>query len=161
MPDAQDGDEVRASGTPRMACNPLSVKLLTNLDFRKPEDWTQWHRRRERYRLISGLTDQYETTQMNRLFYAMDEEAEDVFTALKLTDEQSSSHAAVAGAFEKHFLPRKNTVFEKARFNSRKQEPRGNVDAFATEPFKMAERHDYGSLKDELIRDTLTRRETQ
>ncbi|KAL1473174.1 hypothetical protein MTO96_038870 [Rhipicephalus appendiculatus] len=34
MPDAHDGDEVCASGTPSMACNTFTVELLTNLDFR-------------------------------------------------------------------------------------------------------------------------------
>ncbi|XP_037521850.1 uncharacterized protein K02A2.6-like [Rhipicephalus sanguineus] len=153
MRDGHDGE--RESGTPRMAFNPLAVELPTKLDFRKPEDWTRWHRRWERYRLISGLTGQDETTQINTLLYAMGEEAEDVLTALKLTDEQTSSYAAVVSAFEKHFLPRKNVIYERARFNSRKQEPHENVDTFATELFKMAERCDYRTLKDELIRDRL------
>ncbi|KAL1426019.1 hypothetical protein MTO96_003488 [Rhipicephalus appendiculatus] len=58
-----------------MAFNSLAVELPTKHDFRKPEDWTRWHRRWERYRLISGLTGQHETTQINTLLYAMGEEA--------------------------------------------------------------------------------------
>ncbi|KAL1421853.1 hypothetical protein MTO96_022771 [Rhipicephalus appendiculatus] len=103
MRDAHDRDEARTSGTLRMAFNPLAMELPTKLDFRKPEDWTQWHHRWEYYRLISCLSGQDDMTQINTLLYAMGEQAEDVLTALKLTEEQKSYYVAVTSAFEKHF----------------------------------------------------------
>lgn len=67
-----------------------------------------------------------------------------------------ASYAAVVSAFERHFLPRKNVICERALLNARKEQPQENVNAFATELFKMAEACDYRALKDELIRDRLS-----
>ena len=46
-------------------------------------------------------------------------------------------------------------IFERARFNLRKQEEGESVDQFITSLYTLAEHCDYGALKDELIRDRI------
>ncbi|KAM7300813.1 uncharacterized protein ISCGN_016398 [Ixodes scapularis] len=135
--------------------NPFVVELPEKLDFRRPEDWKRWFTRWERYRVISGLKKQDNETQVNTLVYAMGREAEDILASLKLTDAEKQDYGAVTEAFGKHFVPRTNVIYERAKFNSRKQEPHETVDAFVTDLYKAAETCEYGNLKEELIRDRL------
>ena len=57
--------------------------------------------------------------------------------------------------FESFFIVRRNIVFERARFNMRKQEANETVDVFVTALHAFAEHCNYGTLHDELIRDRI------
>ncbi|KAL3179152.1 hypothetical protein MRX96_038252 [Rhipicephalus microplus] len=46
-------------------------------------------------------------------------------------------------------------IYERAKFNSRKQESHESANAFVTELYRLAETCEYGDLKEELIRDRL------
>ena len=55
-------------------------------------------------------------------------------------------------------MKRRNVIYERARFNSRKQLQGETVDSFATDLFCLAEYCEYGHLHDEMIRDRTGRR---
>ena len=46
-------------------------------------------------------------------------------------------------------------IYERAKFNQRKQMTGEPVDSFITSPHKLIEHCDYGALKDEMIRDKI------
>ena len=48
-----------------------------------------------------------------------------------------------------------NVVFERAKFNLRKQEEGETVDTFITSLCQLSEHCAYGNLRDELIRDRI------
>ena len=54
-----------------------------------------------------------------------------------------------------HFIPRRNVIFERARFNPRKQEQGEPVDVFITTLYTLSEHCNYGSLREEMIRDRI------
>ncbi|CAN8003195.1 unnamed protein product [Ixodes pacificus] len=85
----------------------------------------------------------------------MGREAKDVLASLKLSDEQKLDYDCVKNGFEKHFIPRRNIIYDRATFNRRKRETHERVKSFVTNLFKLAEKCQYGALKDELIRDRL------
>ncbi|KAL3207076.1 hypothetical protein MRX96_010398 [Rhipicephalus microplus] len=85
----------------------------------------------------------------------MGREAEDVLSSLKLPDAEKVNCDAVTRAFPKHVVPRTNGIYERAKFNSRKQEVHESVDAIVTQLYRLAETCEYGDLKDELIHDRL------
>ncbi|KAL3186393.1 hypothetical protein MRX96_028108 [Rhipicephalus microplus] len=85
----------------------------------------------------------------------MGREAEDVLASLKLSDAEKLNYDAVTRAFAKHFVPQTNAIYERAKFNSRKQEAHESVDAFVTELYRLAETCEYGDLIEESIRDRL------
>ncbi len=62
---------------------------------------------------------------------------------------------AVKAKFEGHFVKRQNTIFERARFYSRKQKNGEPVDTFITALCELAEHCDYAALQDEMIRDRI------
>ena len=57
--------------------------------------------------------------------------------------------------FTDYFEPKKNIVFERSRFNARSQLPGETVEQYVTALHVMADKCNYGQLKDELIRDRI------
>ena len=123
--------------------------------FSRPQEWSKWIRRFERFRSASGLNDKPEEVQVNTLIYTMGDEADDILRSFTLTEEDARVYATVKGKFESHFVKRRNVIFERAKFNMRKQEEKEPVDAFITDLYSLAEHCGYGRLHDEMIRDRL------
>ena len=124
-------------------------------DFTKPEEWPKWLRRFERFRQASGLVEKTEEVQVNTLLYCMGDQADDIFRSFKLSDEDAKKYSEVKSKFEEHFVKRRNVIFERARFNCRKQEQGEPVDTFITALYALAEHCNYGALHDEMIRDKI------
>ena len=124
-------------------------------NFQQPDTWPKWIRRFERFSQASGLTDKGQESQVNALIYCMGEEADDIMSSFGLTEEDSKSFETVKTKFESHFIKKRNVVYERAKFNLRKQEEGELVDTFITALYKLAEHCEYGNLREELIRDRI------
>lgn len=124
-------------------------------DFKKPAEFEKWFVRFERFKTASGLAEKSEEQQVNALVYCMGKEADDVLKSFGLTADQQKEYATVTGKYETYFNVRRNTIFERARFNLRKQEEGESVDQFITSLYTLAEHCNYGALKNELIRDRI------
>ena len=133
---------------------PYQISPPERFNFNQPEERPRWIRRFERFRQASGLCDKSQESQVNTLIYAMGDEADDILGSLELTDEQKSVYETVQGAFQNHFIKRRNPIFERARFNQRKQEGE-SVDSFITALYGLAKHCDNGALHDQMIRDRL------
>ena len=60
----------------------------------------------------------------------------------------------ITNKFIEYFVPKKNTIFERYKFNSRRQQADENVD-FVTALYLLAETCKYGALKEELIHNRI------
>ena len=96
-------------------------------NFSKPETWHKWIHRFDRFRSASGLEDKCGVTQVNSLIYSMGPEADDIFASFELNDENKKKYAKVKEKFDNHFIVRRNVIFERAKFNKRKQEDSENT----------------------------------
>lgn len=123
--------------------------------FSRPREWPKWIRRFERFRSASGLSEKSQEVQVNTLIYSMGDEADDILRSFELTEAQTKEYATVKGKFESHFVKRRNVIFERAKFNMRKQEENEPVDAFITDLYVLVEHCSDGNLHDEMIRDRL------
>ena len=85
----------------------------------------------------------------------MGDAADDILRSFKLTEADSKVYETVKEKFESHFVKRRNVIFERAKFNNRKQEQGEPVDAFITALYTLAEHCNYGALYDEMIRDRI------
>ncbi|CAB4011562.1 Transposon Ty3-I Gag-Pol poly [Paramuricea clavata] len=116
--------------------------------------WPKWIRRFERYRIASGLNNKSDAEQVSTLLYAMGECADDILKTLQI-DEDKASYEEVKSALENHFSDRRNVLVERARFNRRVQRTGEPVDTFIQDLYKIAADCEYGTLKNELIRDRI------
>ena len=80
---------------------------------------------------------------------------DDILGSLDLTDEQKLEYGTVQEAFQNHLMKRRNPIFERVKFNQRKQEEGESVDSSITTLYSLAKHCDYGALHDQMIRDRL------
>ena len=124
-------------------------------NFSRPTEWVKWIRRFERFRVASGIDKHSEAAQVNSLVYSMGDQADDILRSFNLSEEDSKKYTVVKEKFASHFVKRKNVIFERAKFNMRKQEDGETVDSFITALYELVEDCNYGLLREEMIRDRL------
>ena len=69
----------------------------------------------------------------------MGNKADDTLQSFNLSEEDSNSYKTVKERFDTHFIQRRNVIFERAKFNSRKQEAGESVDDFITDLHCLAD----------------------
>ena len=148
------GDEPAAMAQPTPTAT-FTIQPPEPFDFTKPQDWERWIRRFDRFRLASNLNATSEENQVNTLVYCMGDEAEDVLKGLTLTADERKGYTDVKAGLDAFFVPKRNVIYERAKFNQRVQLPGETVDSFITALYGLAEHCKYGQLRNELIRDRL------
>ena len=138
-----------------MATVQYPVSPPGSFNFSQPQEWPKWIRRFERFRIAAELAAKDEEAQVNMLIYTMGDEADDILRSFKLSDTDVKKYSVVKEKFEDHFIKKRNVIYERARFNSRKQEKGEPVDSFITDLHALAEHCDYKDLHDEMIRDRI------
>uniref|UniRef100_A0A1Y1KEL4 Peptidase A2 domain-containing protein n=1 Tax=Photinus pyralis TaxID=7054 RepID=A0A1Y1KEL4_PHOPY len=152
---ANDGENVNVEGrdsAPVPQYHLANISPPGKFNFAIPASWPQWKKRFERYMTVSGYNTRADTDKVDMLLYVMGEEAEEVIPQLNL---ERASYKDVMTKLEDHFIPQRNVIFERFKFNSRVQRPGESVDNFVTALHSLAEHCQYANLKDELIRDRI------
>ena len=127
----------RADGPSLVATFQVSTPEL--FCFTHPEEWLKWIRRFERFRVASGLVSRGEEAQVNTLIYAMGDQADDILRSFPLSEEDRKHYITVKRMFDSHFVQRRNVIFERSKFNRRRQEEGESVEAFITALYTLAE----------------------
>ena len=107
----------------------LRVTPPEPFDFTTPDEWLQ---RFQRFRIASGLALGDEEMQVNTLIYCMGDKADDILRSFQLSAEDEKNYETVRENFNGHFVARRNILYERAKFNSRCQEPDEPVETFVT-----------------------------
>ena len=127
------------------------------LDFAKPQEWPDWKQRFEWFRCAAKLNKEDEVLQINVLIYTMRKEAEHVFKAFTFVegDEKNTLKLLRNLKIIFHFVPKKNIIHERACFHRRVQKEGETVEAFIRILFELAEHCEFGTQRDEQIRDRI------
>ena len=129
-----------------VATATFQVATPEPFNFSRPEEWDKWIRRFERFRVASGLMSRDDHAQVNTLIYTMGDQADDVLRSLALSEEDRKTYSVVKEKFDSYFIRRRNVIYERAKFNRRKQEEGETVEAFITALYTLAEHCGYSSL---------------
>ena len=70
-----------------------------------------------------------EVLQIN-MIYCMGDEADDIVKSFTFAIADEKKYTKVKEKFDQHFIIKRNLIFERAKFNMRKQETSEPVDAF-------------------------------
>ena len=125
----------------------FQIALPEQFNFTQPEEWSKWIQQFERFREASGLDKKAQGNQVNTLLYCMGDEADDILCSLNLTADEKKSYDTVKRKLEGHFVKCRNPIFERAKFNQRRQERGESVDSFITSLHCLAEHCEYGPLR--------------
>ena len=98
------------------------------------------------------LASKTKKVQISTLVYSMGDKAEYLLQSFNLTDKEAKKYSTVKVKLENHFVKCRNTIYERAKFNRRKQEDGETVDEFITDLYQVAEHCEYGIFH-ELVRD--------
>ena len=88
----------------------------------------------------------------------MGDKADDILQSFNLSEEALKSYKTVKKRFDTHFVQKRNIIFERAKFNSRKQEPSKSVDDFIVDFHCLARYCNYGNFHEEMIRQKRSQR---
>ena len=99
----------------------FQVSTPDPFSFSRPDEWPRWIRRFERFRIASGLAGKDDETQVNALIYTMGDQADDILASFSLSAEESKTYGIVKSKFDNYFLKRRNVIYERAKFNMRRQ----------------------------------------
>ena len=126
------------------------------LDFSQPSTWPTWKQRWTRYATITKMNKEDKELQVSTLLYCMGSQAEEIFASINWAEEADKKDPAkVLEQFDKYFIPRRNVIFERAKFGSREQAVDESVETYVRALYQLAEYCDFGVTKDDFIRDRL------
>ncbi|KAG5878730.1 hypothetical protein JTB14_000164 [Gonioctena quinquepunctata] len=129
-----------------------SITAPEGFNFADPDSWPQWKKRFIRYVTVPGFGSKKDPEKIDLLLYLMGGKADETLLTLETVP---TAYTEMLELFDKHFVPKKNEVFERYKFNSRVQNPGEGIDSFIAALHTLAEHCDYGTLKDQLIRDRI------
>ncbi|XP_025834030.1 uncharacterized protein LOC112905573 [Agrilus planipennis] len=141
---------------PETTAAPIRVSPPCAFNFNAPEEWPVWSKRFGRYLSISGLESKSDKEKIDLFCYCAGEKAEEILKqVIPSASLETATFATVSKAFDEYFHPKKNIVFERAKFNARVQAFGEPVDEFITALHTLRDKCEYGTLRDELIRDRI------
>lgn len=139
---------------PQETLNFTNLPPPNQFSFLKQE-WPQWYQRYKRFSLLSGIDSQPDQVQVNSLLLFMGQKSEDIFDSFGLSSEDSAKFKVVLKKFEDYFVHSQNVIYERAMFNRRIQKEDEPILDFITDLHKLAKTCDFGTLKDNFIRDRI------
>ncbi|KAK3920985.1 hypothetical protein KUF71_010200 [Frankliniella fusca] len=120
-----------------------------------PSDWVDWKSRFSQYHMLAQLDRQSEEYQANSLLYIMGQRANQVVATLDLTAAEKKNYTRLMEALDALYKATKNTVYDRAKFFRRSQQPGEPAAEFIMDVKKLATPCEFGDLKDSLIRDII------
>ena len=132
----------------RMAA--FQITPSEQFNFNQPDEWPKWICHFERFRDASGLSQKGEVYQFNALVYCMGDTADDILCSLGLSDDEKKVYETMKIKLESHFVKRRNVIFERCKFNQRKQEEGESVDSFITALHGLGEHCNYAALRSKI-----------
>ena len=76
-----------------------------------------------------------------------------IFEHLNITSEQRTTVDSISSKLEEYFKSKRNVIYERYIFHTTRQEP--NISEYVTKLRRLAASCDFGTLKEDMIRDQI------
>ena len=97
-------------------------------------NWKTWKKAWTRYEIATGMANQSALVRVSTLLSVIGEDATKVFETFQWNeDENKENPESVIAKFDAYCKPRAQVIYERYRFNNRKQEPGENIATYLTE----------------------------
>lgn len=122
----------------------------------QPNEWPTWKANYERYSIASEVNKKDDDQQINTLMYVMGPRANVIEKKFRFeANEDKKKYATILSKFDAYFKPPKNIIRERCIFNKRVQKKGETEEQFIEALHKLSETCDFGTMKDEMIRDRI------
>lgn len=129
--------------------NPLIIK--GNL----AHNWKKFYKEFNIW-MQATCNDEKETQRkVSILLNLIGEDGREIFDTLDLDEEEQANFNDVVAAFEAHFIPKTNIIFERHCFYMRSQQEGESFDSFLTDVKKLSKSCEFGTQEEALTRDRL------
>lgn len=127
------------------------------VDDNLASNWKQWKKVWQRYEIATGINKQENLVRVSTLLSVIGEEAVKAFDTFAWSEGQNeNSITDVLAKFDEYCEPRTQVIYERYRFNNRKQEPGESISTYVTELRVIAKNCAHDEITpDEILRDRL------
>jgi hypothetical protein len=135
-----------------------NIPLSAHFPFENPAYWDIYKAQFNRYCTVAKLTEAEDNTgvKVDCMLYAMGPKAEEIFGSFTFdTENDKKKFATVIAKFDNYFQGKTNVIFQRALFNRRVQQQGESIDDFITDLHKLVKYCNYGTFREEAIRDRL------
>ena len=120
------------------------------------DNWKKWKQVWDAYETVTKLTEKESKFRVATFITCIGADALEVHNGLPFrTEDEKQDINVVLDLWNSHCIGQTNVIYERYRFNNRKQEPHESIDAYATALRALTATCEFGTLKDEMIRDRL------
>ena len=148
---AEDHVQVMAAITLAKPPEPLSLEDASH----RGEKWKQFKCDWTYYETASKINKEEGPVRVAHLLNVIGKEGREMFETFFLSETDCGDIVKVLEEFERRCSPVTHVIYERYIFNKRTQESGESLDHYLTDIIKQAGRCQYGTLKDELVRDRL------
>ena len=107
----------------------LKLSPPDRFDFSKTLDWPDWKQNFLRFRLATNLHKEDGDVQVSALIYRMGKEAEHMYKSFTLEKGDEAKFDVILAKIDGHFLLKRNTIHERARFHQRNQKQGESIES--------------------------------
>ena len=127
------------------------------MDDNVATNWKAWKKVWSRYEIATGISKQEPLVRVSTLLSVIGEDATKAFDAFEWgEDEDETKIEHVLAKFDAYCEPRTQVIYERYRFNNRKQEPGENIAAYLTELRTIAKNCQHEDITpEEILRDRI------
>ena len=119
-------------------------------------NWRNWQQTWQAYEVITNLSSRPQKYQVATFITCIGAEAIEIHTGLPFQSvEDKENIDKVMELWEKYCVGTTNTIYERYKFHNRFQESGETIDAYASSIRTLADTCEFGTLKEELIRDRI------
>ena len=120
------------------------------------QNWSKWRYVWSAFKTVTNLLSQPSPFRVSAFITCIGPDALDIHNRLALENELEKQNIDnIFDLWSSYCLGETNVIYERFKFNNRRQTPDKSVDAFAAALCVMAATCNFGNLQDELIRDRI------
>lgn len=153
-PDLQENGGQAAMSQGLNSNVPLPPRFVIGNDL--ASQWKKWKQIWDSFEIVTGLGNKSAEYRTATFITCIGEDALDIYNGLPFAEAADKTNIdTVIELFGNYCVGETNVIFERNVFNNRQQEHGETFDNFVSSLRTLAQSCDYGSLKEDLIRDRI------